>query len=252
MNRRPIIGVPADRRILDPHPFHVVGEKYLQALIAGADALPVIIPALADHLEADEILKGVDVVLLTGSPSNVEPHNYAVEPSEPGTLHDSHRDAVTLPLARRALDTGVPLLAVCRGFQELNVVLGGTLHQKVHEVPGYHSHRENPDDSLDVQYGPSHDVNLVEGGLLHGLAGASRVSVNSLHSQGVAKLADGVSIEAVADDGLIEAFNVDTARGFALAIQWHPEWKMGQDDFSIAIFRTFGNACREYADTRQV
>ncbi len=252
MNRRPIIGVPADRRILDPHPFHVVGEKYLQALIDGADALPVIIPALADHLEADEILKGVDGVLLTGSPSNVEPHHYAGEPSEPGTLHDSHRDAMTLPLARRALDTGVPLLAVCRGFQELNVVLGGTLHQKVHEVPGYHSHRENPDDPLDVQYGPSHDVNLVEGGLLHGLAGESRVSVNSLHSQGVAKLADGVSIEAVADDGLIEAFNVDTAQGFALAIQWHPEWKMAQDDFSTAIFRTFGNACRDYAEKRQV
>ncbi|MDH3612747.1 MAG: gamma-glutamyl-gamma-aminobutyrate hydrolase family protein [Gammaproteobacteria bacterium] len=249
---RPVIGVPADRRILEPHPFHVVGEKYLQALIDGADALPLIIPVLAEHIDIDDILRHVDGVLLTGSPSNVEPHHYDGEPSEPGTLHDPHRDAATLPLTRRALDAGVPLLAVCRGFQELNVVLGGTLHQKVHEVPGYHTHRENPDDPLDAQYGPSHAVNLVAGGMLHKLAGATTVTVNSLHSQGVARLASGVTVEAVADDGLIEGFSVDSVHGFAVAVQWHPEWKVTQDDFSMAIFKAFGAACREYAGRRQV
>ena len=119
---RPVIGVPADRRQLDPHPFHMVGEKYLQALIDGSDAIPLVIPVLAKHLDVDELLGKVDGILLTGSPSNVEPHHYDGEPSEPGTLHDAHRDAATLPLAHRALEAGIPLFAVCRGFQELNVV----------------------------------------------------------------------------------------------------------------------------------
>lgn len=247
-----MIGVPADRRMVDPHPFHMAGEKYVQALVDGADGLPFIIPALGDPLDVDDIIANVDGLLLTGSPSNVEPYHYEGQPSEPGTLHDPHRDALTLPLAKRAMQKGVPLLAVCRGHQELNVVLGGTLHQKVHEVPGYHNHKENSDDPLDVQYGPSHAVNLVPGGILHRLAGVESVMVNSLHSQGVARLANGVSVEALADDGLVEAFTVDSARGFTLSVQWHPEWRVTLDDFSMAIFRTFGDPCRAYAARRQV
>jgi putative glutamine amidotransferase len=252
VSSKPVIGVSADRRMVDPHPFHMAGEKYVQAVVDGSDGLPFIIPALGDLLDVDDIIAHVDGLLFTGSPSNVEPYHYEGQPSEPGTLHDPHRDALTLPLAKRAMEKGVPLLAVCRGFQELNVVLGGTLHQKVHEVPGYHTHKENPDDTLDVQYGPSHAINLVEGGLLHGLAGTDSVIVNSLHSQGVAKLASGVSVEAVADDGLIEAFMVDTVPGFALSIQWHPEWQVRLNEFSTAIFKTFGDACRAYAKQRQV
>ena len=252
MTRKPVIGVPADRRMVDPHPFHMVGEKYLHALIEGSDTLPFIIPAFGDLLLTDEILARIDGLLLTGSPSNVEPHHYDGEPSEPGTLHDPNRDSLTLPLAKRAFETGVPVLALCRGHQELNVVLGGTLHQKVHEVAGLNNHRENPDDPLDVQYGPSHSVNLVEGGLLHGLAGSTTVIVNSLHSQGVANLANGVSVEAVSDDGLIEAFVVDSVPSFALSIQWHPEWQFSRNELSIAIFKAFGDACRHYAATKQV
>ena len=252
MSSRPLIGVPACRRMLDPHPFHVAGEKYLQALIDGADALPVIIPTLAADLDVDVVLGPIDGILLTGSPSNVEPHHYEGEASKPGTLHDSHRDALTLPLTRRALESGVPLLAVCRGFQELNVVLGGTLHQNLAEVEGYHNHRENADDPLDVQYGPSHSVSIVEGGYLHKLLGESTMMVNSLHSQGVDRLADGVSVEAVADDGLVESFSVDVAPGFALAVQWHPEWKATENELSMKIFKAFGDACRERAARRQV
>jgi len=213
MSTRPIIGVPACRRFLDPHPFHIVGEKYLQAVIDGADALPLVIPVMAEHLDIEEILSQVDGVLLTGSPSNIEPHHYDGEPSETGTLHDPHRDAATLPLTKRALQAGIPLFAICRGFQEVTVALGGSLHQKVHEVPGYHLHKENPDDPLDVQYAPSHQMNLVEGGLLHKLAGAETVMVNSLHSQGIAKLPEGVTVEAIADDGLVEGFSVDSVPG---------------------------------------
>jgi len=247
MGAKPVVGIPADRRLLDPHPFHVVGEKYATAVRDGADAIPFLIPVLGDSIDAATVLQRVDGILLTGSPSNVEPHHYDGAASRAGTLHDPHRDETTLPLIKLALEMGVPVFAVCRGFQELNVVLGGTLHQHVHEVEGYHNHRENPGDPLEVQYGPSHEVHLVEGGLLRDLAGTDTVTVNSVHSQGVARLADGVSVEAVADDGLIEGFRVDAARNFALAVQWHPEWKVMEDRFSMAIFKAFGDACREFA-----
>lgn len=252
MSIKPLIGVPADRRILHPHPFHAVGEKYVTAVRDGADALPFMIPALGQSLDADDILSRIDGLLLTGSPSNVEPHHYDGDPSREGTLHDPHRDDTTLQLIERALETGVPLFAICRGYQELNVVLGGSLHQHVHEQAGYHSHKENPDDLLDVQYGPSHEVNLVEGGLLRNLAGKKTVTVNSLHSQGVARLAGGVTVEAVADDGLVEGFQVDGTKAFALGVQWHPEWKVTENEFSMTIFKSFGDACREYAARKLV
>jgi putative glutamine amidotransferase len=252
MYSKPLIGVPADRRVLDPHPFQMAGEKYLDALTKGSDALPLIIPLMPGDVDVDELLATFDGLFLTGSYSNVEPHHYDGEPSAEGTLHDPHRDAVTLPLVKRALESGVPVLAVCRGFQELNVALGGTLHQNVHEVPGYHNHLENKDDPLDVQYGPSHAVNFTDGGLLGKLAASGSAMVNSLHAQGVAKLASGVTVEAVADDGLVEAFRVDDAAAFALAVQWHPEWRVQRNELSMAIFKAFGDACRGRASQRQV
>ena len=247
-----MIGVPADRRVYEPHPYHMAGEKYLKAVIEAADAVPMINPVLADELAIDELVDQVDGVMLTGSYSDIEPHHYGNESEDPDALRDPHRDALTLPIARHALETGVPLFAICRGFQELNVALGGTLHQKLKDVPGYHDHKENPEDPLDVQYGPSHPVNLVDGGLLARLAGAGNVMVNSLHGQGVARLADGVTVEAVANDGLIEAFTVDGADAFALAVQWHPEWKATSNEFSSAMFKAFGDACRERAGKRRV
>lgn len=252
MRARPVIGIPADRRMVDPHPFHMVGEKYITAIRDGARALPFLIPVLGDSVDFDDWLSHIDGLFLTGSPSNVEPHHYQGEPSRPGTKHDPERDQTTLPLIRRALEIGLPLFAVCRGFQELNVVLGGSLHQFVHEVPGYHSHKEDADDPLEVQYGPSHQVTLVDGGILRGLAGTDVVTINSLHSQGIARLAKGVSVEAVADDGLIEGFRVDGAKAFALAVQWHPEWKVTENEFSMKIFQAFGNACNEYASQRNL
>jgi putative glutamine amidotransferase len=252
MRPKPIIGVPADRRIYEPHPYHMVGEKYLKAIIEAADAVPLIVPVLADDLAIDELVDQVDGVMLTGSPSDIEPQHYGSESDDPDALRDPHRDALTLPIAKHALETGVPLFAICRGFQELNVVLGGTLHQKLKSVPGYHDHKENPDDPLDVQYGASHPVTLVAGGLLARLAGTDEVMVNSLHGQGVKKLAGGVTVEAVADDGLIEAFTVDDAAAFALAVQWHPEWRAMHNEFSSAIFKAFGDACRRRAADRRV
>ncbi len=252
MDAKPLIGITADRRIVDPHPFHMVGEKYATAIRDGADALPFLIPSLGQSIDADDILSRIDGLFLTGSPSNVEPHHYSGEASRPGTLHDPLRDQTTLVLIERALEFGVPLFAVCRGFQELNVALGGSLHQFVHELPGYHSHKENPADPLEVQYGPSHEVHLVEGGLLRTLIEATTVTVNSLHSQGIARLADSVMVEAIADDGLVEAFRVDEARNFALAVQWHPEWQVTENPFSLAMFNSFGDACRAHAKQKSV
>lgn len=252
MARKPIVGIPADRRVYTGHPFHMVGEKYLAAVAQAAEAVPLMIPVLDDMPDLEALLAHVDGILLSGSYSNVEPHHYNGEPSAAGTLHDPHRDAVTLPLARLVLEKGVPLFAICRGYQELNVALGGTLHQRVHEVPGYHNHLESPDDPREVQYGPSHPVTLMEGGLLRDLMGEETMMVNSLHGQGIARLADGLVVEAVADDGLIEAFRVDDTPGFNLAVQWHPEWRATENELSKAMFKAFGDACRARAGQRQV
>jgi putative glutamine amidotransferase len=232
------------------HPFHMVGEKYARAVLEAAGALPLLIPSLGEELPLDELLQSLDGILFTGSLSNVEPHHYAGAPSEPGTLHDPERDATTLPLIRSAVQAGVPVLGVCRGFQEMNVAFGGSLHQKVHEVPGYDDHRDDTTQPLEVQYGPAHEVILEPGGLLRTMAGADRVQVNSLHSQGIDRLGPGLVVEARATDGLIEAFQVRNAPRFAVAVQWHPEWNVMSNPFSRALFAAFGAASRERAQAK--
>ena len=247
---KPLIGIPADRRILGPHPFHCVGEKYIAAVAQAAEAVPVLIPSLGAGADLEAILASVDGILLTGSPSNVEPQRYAGPPSDPDTLLDPHRDATTLPLIPRVIAAGMPLFAVCRGFQEMNVAFGGTLWQKVQDVPGMRDHRENKEDPLEVQYAPVHVVELVPGGHMHRIAGTGRVMVNSLHSQGVQRLGDGLAVEAQAPDGLVEGFSVPAAPGFALAVQWHPEWQVMNNPFSRALFAAFGEAARAHAKGR--
>ena len=243
---RPLIGVISDRRMLGDHPFHMVGEKYLRAIAEGADAYPVALPLLNDGFDVLEILDRLDGIFLTGSPSNVEPHHYMGDPSEPGTWHDPHRDLAALALIPAAIRVGMPLLAICRGFQEMNVAFGGTLHQMVHTRPEYGMHKENPEDPLDVQYSASHAVSFSKGGLLEKMTGREGAMVNSLHSQGLDRLGDELEVEAVADDGLIEGFRVSNSPGFTLAVQWHPEWKVLENPVSSAIFRAYGAACRAY------
>jgi putative glutamine amidotransferase len=241
---KPLIGIPADRRLLGAHYFHCVGEKYIAAVADGARATPVLIPALGEGLDLEELLDRFDALLLTGSPSNVEPHHYGGPASDPGTLHDPERDATTLPLIPKAIAAGMPVLAICRGFQEMNVAFGGTLWQKLHEVEGFRDHREDKDSPLDEQYGPVHEVQLVAGGMLRQLAGRDTLEVNSLHSQGVQLLGPDLAVEATAPDGVIEAFRVRSAPGFAVGVQWHPEWKMQSNEFSRALFGAFGEAAR--------
>jgi putative glutamine amidotransferase len=236
---------------LGHHYFHCVGEKYIAAIADGADATPVLLPALGQALDLRELLADFDGILLTGSPSNVEPHHYGGPASDPGTLHDPHRDATTLPLIPHIVQAGLPLLAICRGFQEMNVAFGGALWQKLHETPGHLMHKENVEAPLDEQYGPAHAVSLTPGGQLHELAGGERLEVNSLHSQGVRTLGSGLEVEARAPDGVIEAFRVRNAPSFALAVQWHPEWKFHGNAFSRALFKAFGDAARKRAARRR-
>ena len=248
--RKPLIGIPADRRILGPHPFHCVGEKYILAVAQAADAIPVLIPSLGES-NLDDVLERIDGILLTGSPSNVEPARYAGPASDPDTLHDPHRDATTLPMIPRVVAAGMPLFAVCRGFQEMNVAFGGTLWQKLQEVPGLQEHREHKEEPLEKQYAPAHAVELAPGGVLHGIAGVPGVVVNSLHSQGVQTLGEDLEVEARAPDGLIEGFRVRSASGFALAVQWHPEWQVMKNPFSRALFAAFGAAARAHVNARK-
>ena len=247
---RPLIGISADRRMVGAHAFHMAGEKYARAVLEAAEGAPILIPSLAEQLPFEALLDRLDGLLFTGSASNVEPHRYSGAPSDPGTLHDPARDATTLPLIRKAVEAGVPVFGICRGFQEMNVAFGGTLHQKLHEVPGHLDHRDDESQPLEVQYGPAHEVTLEPGGVLRSLAASERVRVNSLHGQGIDRLGGELAVEAQAPDGVVEAFRVRAAQRFALAVQWHPEWQAMSNPFSRALFAAFGQASRERAQSK--
>jgi len=250
---KPLIGVVADVNRKPKHPVHSVGEKYIDAVTGGAGGLAVLLPALIDRPGAafteesdiEQVLDTVDGIFLTGATSNVNPAAYGAALDDPASPADFARDHVTLALIRAASRRGTPLLGVCRGFQEINVALGGTLHQAVHAVPGFADHRERDEDPIPVQYGPAHPVTLTPGGLFERLAGGAEAQVNSVHGQGVARLAPGLIVEAVAPDGLIEAFR-GNGPGFLAAVQWHPEWMFRDNPLSTALFRAFGEAARAW------
>jgi putative glutamine amidotransferase len=245
--RRPVIGIASDFRMLGPHPFHAVGEKYIAAVRDGAQTLPLLIPVLDPPIPPEEILSSVDGLFFTGSPSNVAPALYNGAPPREGTWLDARRDTTALPLLRAAIEKGIPVFAVCRGFQELNVAMGGTLHQHVQEVEGRSDHREDKNASLEVQYGPAHDVHVRDGGLLSKLLPEKSFKVNSLHSQGIDRLAPPLFAEAIAPDGTVEAVSMPEARGFLLGTQWHPEWKWADNPVSRTLFAAFGEAVRKNA-----
>jgi putative glutamine amidotransferase len=224
---------------------HRAGDEYVRAVRDGMGALPLLIPVMQPALEPADILARVDGLLFTGSPSNVAPRHYGGE-ARPGTLLDEARDAVSLPLIRAAVAKGVPLLSICRGFQELNVALGGSLTQHVHEQPGALDHREDESQPLEAQYAHAHSVAIMPGGILDRLLGPApkkqEIMVNSLHGQGIAGLAPGLRVEARAPDGLIEAVSLPDGKAFVLGVQWHPEWDHAGDPVSRAIFAGFAAA----------
>lgn len=247
---KPVVLVPACNRILGDHPFHVAGKKYVDAVrLSGCQ--PFIVPT-AQPDEIDALLELADGVLLTGSASNVHPGHFGEDVHDRDLPLDTERDDWTLPLIRRVLERGIPLFAICRGFQETNVALGGSLHQAVQDVPGQLDHRAAQGAPAQVQYALAHDVDLVPGGTLADVLGVARVRVNSVHGQGVNRLAPGLRIEARAPDGLVEAFAVEQAKGFNLCVQWHPEWQAASNPDSVRLFKAFGIACAAFRDRHRV
>jgi putative glutamine amidotransferase len=241
----PLIGVAACV-LSERHDFHAAADPYVRA-VAACGGIPVIVPSLGAALDADALFARIDGLLLTGSPSNVEPLRYGGPPARAETPLDPRRDATTLPLALRAVETGLPLLAICRGHQELNVALGGTLHQHVHEVPGRFDHRPASGLPTARRYAASHAVDIAPDGVLARLTGgATSAMVNSLHGQAIDRLACGLAIEAHAADGTIEAVRVTGAPGFAIGVQWHPEWLL-EDPLSGGVLREFAHAAAAHA-----
>lgn len=236
------VGIPACTKSINGEVQHATPARYGAALMGAAGALPVLLPPVGDGALA--ILDRIDGLLLSGSPSNVHPANYGEAESTTPDWHDPPRDATTLPLARAAIARGMPVLAICRGIQELNVALGGTLHQQVHALPGRMDHRSNPG-TMEHKFRLTHTVTLT--GQLARMVGAAEIMVNSLHGQATDRPADGLVVEATARDGTVEGIRVATAPGWAFGVQFHPEWHFATDAPSRAIFRAFGEACASYA-----
>lgn len=239
---RPVVVIPACTKVIEEDIFDAVGRKYSAAVAEVAECQPLLVPLGAGMTDIGAVLEIADAILLSGSRSNVAPEHYGKEvPIKPDSL-DPLRDALTLPLIRAAVERKTPLFAICRGFQELNVALGGSLHQAVHDVNGHKDHRARQDVSLDEAYGPVHPVSLR--GKLRDWVGRDEIMVNSLHWQGIARLADGLKPEAFAEDGLIEAVRGPDEAAFCLGVQWHPEWSAKSNEVSTSLFRRFGAAAK--------
>ena len=236
-----VVGIPACATVANDRPVHQTPARYADAMIGGCGAIPIMIPPMGGSQL--DLLDRLDGLLVPGSPSNVHPSFYGEPRDLTPDKHDLARDATTLPLIRAAIERGLPVLAICRGIQELNVALGGTLLQNIHDIPGHMDHRGGGP-PLEKAYGPKHLVTA--SGLLARIVGTTEILVNSLHGQAIDRPADGLVVEARAPDGTIEAVSAPSAPGFVLGLQWHPEWRWSDHPASVAIFKAFGEACRAY------
>ena len=243
----PVVGIATCHRLNDRHYFHVAGEKYISAVNNFSNCAGILVPATSQTSINESILDALDGFLLTGSLSNVHPKRYNEEIIDSNLRLDESRDECVFSLIHSIIERKMPLFAICRGFQEMNVAFGGTLYQDLERDSKYRDHGYDKDEHSDIQYGISHDVAFERNGLLQGITGVQIAQVNSLHTQGVKQLGDGLSVEATSQDGLIEAFTVDDADGFNLAVQWHPEWQPNTSSTSTALFEYFGQACQAFA-----
>jgi putative glutamine amidotransferase len=248
---KPIIAVPADIREIEGAVWHASPNQYVQAALKVAGAMSFIIPAFEEGNEIDAILDRVDGVLVSGSATNVHPSLYGKDAAEGDGPFDTARDATSLPLIRRAIDRGIPLLAICRGIQELNVALGGTLASEIQEQPGIWDHRKPNVPERDKAYAIRQPVVVQEGSCIANHLGlVGEIQVNSLHRQAIAETAPRLQVEATAEDGTIEAVSVIDAKNFAVGVQWHPEYWAETDAPSRALFEAFGDAVRAFAASR--
>ena len=251
MTETPLVAVSACLKQINTARVHSANTRYIEALAEISGCLPIILPAVGERMDPSAALDHISGLVLTGSPSNVHPEEYDDVLSAPDINVDPARDATTLPTIRAAVARGIPVFAVCRGIQELNVALGGSLHQFVHLLPGKRDHRSDRSRPPEERAGLAHSVTLTEGGLLQKVLGASEVMVNSLHGQAVNRPAPGLKIEAMSPDGVVEGVSAPDAPGWVLGVQWHPEALFRVDAPSRKLFEAFGAAAHAYADARR-
>lgn len=248
--QKPVIAVTADVRTFDNYQWHCVPDQYVKAAMEGAALTPLMVANLGEAMDFDAILESVNGVLVTGSKTNVHPNLYGKDAAPEFEPYDPARDATTLPLIRAAIRKGVPLLAICRGIQELNVAMGGTLATEIQTQENRMDHRAPESDSAEIRFKIQHPIKIAEGSCLADIFGAQSVEVNSLHRQAIETIAPNLEIEAVAPDGTVEAVRVTDAKAFAVGVQWHPEFWVNSDTPSQKIFESFGRAVRDYADSK--
>lgn len=247
---KPLVGVTSDIKPVDPYIWHAAPANYLDAAADVSKVTPMIIPSLGSRLDIDALLDRLDGILVTGSRSNVHPSNYGVEPTEDHAPFDPDRDATTLPLIRRAIERGVPLLAICRGIQELNVALGGSITAAFQKTRNIDGHGYPWEGTMDERFSLAHGLKIEEGSCLAEVLNDEivdgSVQVNSLHTQALDRLGEGVVVEATSEDGTIEAVTVSGAKGYVVGVQWHPEYWAITDSPSNKILASFGDAARSY------
>ncbi|SIP93559.1 gamma-glutamyl-gamma-aminobutyrate hydrolase family protein [Aquipseudomonas alcaligenes] len=244
--RKPVVLMSMGAQERKGHDYQVMTHKYITPLVEIAGCVPVLVPTCCGTDDLEQYLDMADGVYLTGAGSNIDPTLYGQENLTPEKGQDRDRDLFDLPLIKAAIARGLPVFGICRGMQEINVALGGDIHQKVYAEPGFNDHRENPEDPVDVQYAEAHKVRVEPNSWLARVLGREEIGVNSLHGQGIKTLGKGLEPLARAEDGLIEAFHAPSLSPFLFAVQWHPEWQAAQNPDSVKMFEAFGEACRQH------
>ncbi|QDY69424.1 gamma-glutamyl-gamma-aminobutyrate hydrolase family protein [Qingshengfaniella alkalisoli] len=250
--KRPIVGIISNTHLInDQYPTHAGGTMNIEAVSDVVGAMPLVIPADPRFVRINELMETFDGFLLTGGRPNVHPEEYGEAPTEAHGQFDRNRDAITLPLVRACVDRGQPVLGICRGFQEMNVALGGTLYPEIRDLPGRMNHRMPPEGSLEEKFELRHEVSLTLNGVFHRLLGATKVMTNTLHGQGIKTAGSRIVIDGEAPDGTPEALYIRDAPGFSLGVQWHPEWNAANDPVSRPLFKAFGDAVQCWSEGRR-
>ena len=249
---RPIIGIIGNHHLInDQYEVHGGASMNSEAIASVSEALPLLIPADPRFVKIEDLLESCDGFLFTGGRPNVHPEEYGEEETEAHGAFDRARDAVALPLIRACVERGQPIFGVCRGFQEVNVAMGGSLYPEIRDLPGRMNHRMPPDGTLEEKFALRHTVNFTEGGPFHRLFGAPQVMTNTLHGQGINRAGARVVIDGQAPDGTPEAIYIKDAPGFTLSVQWHPEYRAAEDPVSRPLFAAFGLAAKAWAAGRR-